>query len=88
MFVRCLKTAELTVYVQVIDYDDAAPSVTLKTGEKHYADVVVAVDGTLPCSVYLSTSGLVYVLGLDIVSVSSLTIQPFAESPLTVMQQA
>lgn len=62
MFVRCLETAELTLYLQVIDYDDAAPSVTLKTGEKHYADIVVAVDGMLPCdAVCLFTPGVVYI---------------------------
>ncbi|KAK4946525.1 hypothetical protein LTR10_014377 [Elasticomyces elasticus] len=30
---------------EVMDYDDAAPSITLKDGEKHYADIVIAVDG-------------------------------------------
>ena len=28
-----------------MEYDDMAPSVTLKNGEKHYADVIIAVDG-------------------------------------------
>lgn len=52
--VRLFGPARLTLFVQVMDYDDAAPSITLKNGEKHYADVVIAVDGTAnpPCFVY------------------------------------
>ena len=32
---------------QVVEYDDMKPSVTLKNGERHTADIVVAVDGKL-----------------------------------------
>jgi hypothetical protein len=29
-----------------VDYDDTIPEVTLKNGERHRADIVIAVDGT------------------------------------------
>ncbi|KIW74952.1 hypothetical protein Z517_11723 [Fonsecaea pedrosoi CBS 271.37] len=30
---------------EVVEYDDMTPSVTLKNGERHFADVIIAVDG-------------------------------------------
>ena len=46
----------------MLEYNDTIPSVTLKNGEEHFADVVIAVDGE--SLVFLQTTGLLTVTGI------------------------